>query len=144
MSGLPMNKRKQKEKEPVISEEELQRKHARWMAANSTIRAILTTAIICLFGWLSIHSAFYLPIQAAHGEITTISLAQNFLANIHADVYVAWGTAAGGVIFGEVQRRKRNRERVDKDARITELEKKLDPNRTSSLMTPGGETAQRP
>lgn len=132
----------QKRNKQVLSEDELKRRHQRWMAGLAAGKSLFTTAIIGLFVWLCFHSMFYLPIAVAHGETTTISVAQNWLANINASVYVAWGAAATGITYGELQRRKRTKERAAKDSRIAELETQIDPGRTSSGLTPGGESAR--
>ena len=108
------------------------------MARLATIKTLSMTAIIggaaIGFGYVS----FYLPIQASHGETTTITVAQTWLANVNASVYIAWGATAAVGIGAHQLYRKMIRERKLKDARIADLEKQIDPERTSSGLTPEG------
>jgi hypothetical protein len=54
------------------------------------------------------------------------------------------GAAGAGVWWGFAERKKRNRERGERDARIAALEKKVDPSRTSSGLDPQGNPTQGP
>jgi len=127
---------------PVPSEEDKRRKHQFAMACLGVVKVLGLATIIGLcvvwFGYVII----YLPIQAAHGETTTISVAQNWLANVYASVYFAWGTTAAVGIGWRRTYNKMIRERKQKDARIAELERRLDPGRTSSGLTPEGGAGQ--
>ncbi len=133
---------KQKVAAAPVSESELQRRHERWLAGCGAIKAVLVVVVVAAFCWLSIHSMFYLPIQAAHGEATTINVVQTWAANVNASVWVSWGVSSAAVAYGVSERRKRNRERAEKDSRIAKLERRLDPNRTTSGLDPGGEASQ--
>ncbi len=86
---------------------------------------------------------FYLPIEASKGQETTITVVQKLVLGAKIDVVIAWGAAAAGTAYGLLERRKRNKERAEKDARIASLEKTIDPNRTSSGVTPGGERKEK-
>lgn len=132
--------KRDKDARPVPSEAELERKHLRFLAVVQALKTVLVVALIGCFAWLIVHSMFYLPIQAAHGEATTINVVQTWLANVNASVYIAWGAATAGAAYGISERRKRNRERSEKDARLAKLERQIDPHRLSSGLTPGGET----
>jgi len=130
------NQKKKKDQQP--SEEDKVRQYRLSLARLGVFKILCMTFLIGLsfvgFGYVT----FYLPIQASHGEATTITVAQNWLANINASVYIAWGAAgiAGSAVA--VTRKKWMRERKEKDARIAQLERQLDPNRTSSGLTPEG------
>jgi hypothetical protein len=82
---------------------------------------------------------FALPVIASHGETTTISVAQNWVANLNAHVWVSWAVSAGAVGYGLNERRLRRKERSEKDARITKLEQAIDPGRTSSGVNQSGD-----
>lgn len=60
------------------------------------------------------------------------------IADWKIDVVVAWGVAAGCALWGHTERKAKLRERKEKDDRIIALEKNVDPNRTSSGLTPDG------
>ena len=126
----------------TVTEEEQKRYHQRFLAIVGGIRLLFQTAIIGVFAWLCVHSMFYLPIQAAHGETTSITVAQNWLANVNASVYLAWGASALGGAYGWRERKKRLEERKEKDDRISQLEHALDPTRSSSGLTPGGDISK--
>ncbi len=122
----------------VPSEEDKRRKHQFRMGCLGAFKTIGMTTIIALcvvwFGYVTV----YLPIQVAHGETTSISVAQNWLASVNASVYLAWGTTAAAGVGWFRTHRKMIRERGQKDARIAELERRIDPGRTSSGLTPEG------
>jgi hypothetical protein len=86
------------------------------------------------FGYVSL----YLPIQVSHGETTTINVAQNWLANLNASVYFAWGTTLVSSACTYRMYRKMIGERAKKDAEISKLQLAIDPKRTSSGLTPEG------
>jgi hypothetical protein len=110
---------------------------ARWATIKGVGVALAVALGVVGFGYVT----FYLPIQAAHGETTTISVAQNWLAKIDASVYLAWG-AAGAMGVGWLKtHRKMIRERAQKDSRNVKLEKHLDSKRTTSGLLPDGSAA---
>ena len=74
-----------------------------------------------------------------HGETTTINVAQRWLAQVDASVWVAWGTTGAVMGYAWRVRQKWKQERQQKDARIAELEKQIDPGRTSSEVTQEGD-----
>lgn len=136
--------RQKKKETPAapVSESELQRRHERWLAGCGAIKTVIIAVVIAAFCWGSVHSMFFLPIQAAHGEATTINVVQTWAANVNASVWVSWGVTVAAAGYGVSERRKRNRERAEKDSRIANLERRLDPNRTTSGLDPGGEANQ--
>ncbi len=121
------------------SEEELDRRHIRWMFIIDSCRKVVLTAFIGFWAWAVVYAGFYLPVKESAGQQTIITVAQNWVVDANIHVYLAWGAAAGGVAYGWNERRKRLRERKAKDERIIQLERKLDPNRTSSGLTTEGE-----
>jgi hypothetical protein len=123
----------------AVSEEELQRRHIRFLAVVDAAKKGLTALIYGASAVGVAYVTFYLPIQVSHGETTTITVMQNWLASVDASVYVAWGVNAALAAGWWAQRRKALREREEKDARIAALERRLDPNRTSSGLTPSGQ-----
>lgn len=94
------------------------------------------SAVACLY------VTFALPVQASHGETTTINVAQKWVANLDAQVWVSWAATAGAVGYGWNERRLRRKERADKDARIKKLEEAKDPGRTSSGINQSGDPQQ--
>ncbi len=131
-------KKKEKAQHQAPSEEDKVRQYRLALARLGVIKILGMTFLIGLsvvgFGYVT----FYLPIQASHGEATTITVAQNWLANVNASVYIAWGAAAAVGLGTREVRRRWLKERKEKDARIAQLERQLDPNRTSSRLTPEG------
>jgi len=115
-----------------VSEAEADRAHERFIMRWGTFRdlggkliwaaAIVGTAFV----------VFYLPVSASRGQATAISVTQEVAANVDLHVWIAWGAAATAAVAWKRERSRRLTERNEKDTRIRELEKKIDPNVTSS------------
>lgn len=72
------------------------------------------------------------------GQVTILSVFFSFLADIK---FVAAITLAGGAgVWAVAERILRRRKTEQLQGRIIDLEKRLDPNRTSSELTPQGTT----
>ncbi len=82
----------------------------------------------------------YLAIDSLAGQSTLADIAVNFMTNIKVSVVVSWTVAGGGVFYGLRQRKLRRDtvERVQK--RNQKLEAIIDKRRTSSQLTPRGDT----
>lgn len=122
-----------------VSEEEHQRRHTRFIFVAGGIVNVLKWLIWGAVIVASFYVTFALPVLASHGETTTITVAQNWVANVNAQVWVSWGLAAGATGYGLNERRLRRKERAEKDARIKKLEEAKDPSRTSSGVDQKGE-----
>src|SRR5437870_4040778 len=118
-----MSQKHRKKKDQPLSEEDKKRQYGLSIARLRVFKIAFMTVVICSsivgFGYVTIA----LPVQASHGEITTITVVQNWVANIKASVYIAWGATgvAGGGAW--VMRRRWLKERGEKDARIAQLER---------------------
>ena len=117
--------------------------YALWMHGINALRNVLIAAIAGASLVGVVYTGIYLPVRDAPGNETILTITQKwaFEANLH--VYLAWGAAAGGVGYGISERRKRLRERKERDTRIIELEKRIDPHRTSSGLTTEGERREK-
>lgn len=76
------------------------------------------------------------------GKHTDASLAFRFLANLQADRWFAYLFGVFGAGYGIAERRLKRRTIRRLTARTEELELRLDPNRTSSGLTPQGTTQE--
>jgi p-aminobenzoyl-glutamate transporter AbgT len=81
-------------------------------------------------------------VSALAGQETTTNVALELFANMHVSVALAWSFGVTGIIYGAIQRKLRKDviERLTK--RITELEKEIDRRRSSSRLTPRGNTPE--
>jgi hypothetical protein len=74
------------------------------------------------------------------GQRTDVSLAVKILMNLQADRWMAYLVADGAGAYGWNERRLRRKD-IERLTRHTEeLEKRIDPNRTSSRLLPDGRT----
>jgi hypothetical protein len=128
---------------PPMSEEELQRKHARFFLVVASISNVIRVAILAFAAWGIVHSAIYLPVLASSGKETLLTVSMHWFADLKLDVIAGWATGAAGVAYGETMRRKLKKERTEKDARISELEKAIDPQRSSSGLDPSGKPIKK-
>jgi hypothetical protein len=82
----------------------------------------------------------YLAVVVLAGKSTFADVGFRVLGDIKISDSIAYLFGAGGVVYGvgERQLRRRNIERLSKEK--NDLERLLDPNRTSSRLTPRGTT----
>ncbi|MEJ2228086.1 MAG: hypothetical protein P8Y67_07595, partial [Alphaproteobacteria bacterium] len=82
----------------------------------------------------------YLSITALAGKFTSAEFLVNILAKENISVTLAWSIGAIGLIYGYIQRtlRKNTVERLQ--SRIVKLERHIDDRRSSSKLTPRGDT----
>jgi hypothetical protein len=74
------------------------------------------------------------------GKHTEASIVLSLLGELKVSVGIAWGFGVGGVLYGWRQNQARRRDIRRLSLRIQQLEAKIDPNRTSSRLTPDGAT----
>lgn len=74
------------------------------------------------------------------GQSTMAQIGVSFLASIKVDSVIAYVFGGAGVAFGTVERRLRRRKTEDRAHHNQALEARLDPQRTSSGLTPAGTT----
>ena len=85
----------------------------------------------------------YLPVEASHGEATTITFILDWIAYFKINVVLAWSAAAGCIGWAIAERKKRLRERKERDDRIKKLEMQIDPSRSSSNLTTDGSQSRK-
>ncbi len=96
------------------------------------------TTMICVTVVASIYFGIYKPIQISTGEVTVITYALSFVADLKLHVWLAWGVAASCGGWALAERRLRMKERETKDRRLSDFERTLDPGRTSSNLDISG------
>lgn len=128
---------------PDVSEQELQRKHERFLA----VVVLLTQLGASFFRWGGVLAALYvsiaLPIKYSSGQTTVITYVVQWVTDLQAHIVLPWIAGASGLAYGWQQRRRRVSERAERDARIEKLELGYDPNRTSSELSPDGESRRK-
>lgn len=82
----------------------------------------------------------YLTIDSLAGQATAADIGIKLFSNIRISTALAWLLAGSGVFYGTMQRKLKGDTVERLQARIQELEKQRDPNRTSSDLTTRGET----
>jgi hypothetical protein len=83
---------------------------------------------------------FYHSVSSLSGQYTFAQIGVGFLGDLRVSEGIAYLFGAGGVIYG-VKRRKLQGDNLERTAgRLAELEKQIDPNRSSSRLTPRGKT----
>jgi len=89
--------------------------------------------------WIAGHY-IYQAITVLAGKQTDASFVVNFLLKAQADRWVAFIVAGSGVAYGLNERRLKRRD-IERLAKHTsELEKRIDPSRSSSNLLPDGRT----
>lgn len=89
-------------------------------------------------GWIAWQAQ--VAISNLAGKTTLADIGVGFLADVQVSVVLSWVVGGAGIMYGRSQRKLR-RDTVERlQARNQELEKLLDPNRSSSQLTARGET----
>lgn len=114
----------------------------RFVLLGQVIEAALRLGQAIIAGIVLVCIAYFLQkvLLAYAGKTTEANLSFSLLARVQADRWVAYIFGAGGVTYGLFERnlRQSNIKRMSK--LNSALEQKLDPNRTSSGLTPTGKT----
>jgi hypothetical protein len=95
--------------------------------------------------WIAGFVSAALIARAFAGQSTTANIAVGLVVRAYAHLgsaKVAWPITFISVTYAELQRRERQRKTVKLSRRISELELRLDPARSSSELTPTGDTRQ--
>lgn len=96
-----------------------------------------------LIKWGSLVAIIYFfkeAIVALAGKDTSSKILFSFVSDLKMDRYAAYAAAIGGAIYGMRQRKLRKDTIERLQSRIVDLEKRLDPGRTTSTLTNRGET----
>lgn len=105
------------------------------VVAGPALRAVPWCLLLFAVAW------FTRDVLVAYaGQTTSANVIVKLIADLRVAVVVPWALAAGGVAYGLRQKHLKEDaiERLTK--RPQELEKLIDPNRTSSQLTPRGRT----
>jgi len=102
--------------------------------------AIVANNLIKWGGLVAISYFIYLSIDSLAGETTAADIGIGLLADIKLSDAAAWVFGGSGTVYGLRQRTLRRSTIERLQARIKELEKAIDPKRTSSGLTTRGET----
>ncbi len=118
---------------------------SRYIRQSRITHAITTTiTTIAKYGTLlGIAYCMYLSIAVLAGKTTLANIGISFLGNVKISEAVAWLFGVSGVAFGYKQRQLRRKTVEHLQTRNIEIEQQIDPNRTSSTLTPRGDTNPR-
>ncbi|MEW6351245.1 MAG: hypothetical protein AB1646_19490 [Thermodesulfobacteriota bacterium] len=102
--------------------------------ASIVNRLIPWAALVFIAHWI------YLAILALAGQKTIADIGISFLGSVTVSEALAVVLGGGGIAYG-LKQRKLRRDTIERlQARIQDLERRLDPNRTSSSLTRRGTT----
>lgn len=130
-----MSRRKSKSKAELIAENEALHRHG----VGSSIAKVLTS----LIQWVGLSSITYFAFRAIDslsGQATTADIGVSFMADIKVSVMLSWAAGAAGVAYGYGQRKLRKNTVEKLHKRNQELESEFDKRRSSSQLTPKGDT----
>jgi hypothetical protein len=100
-----------------------------------TVRVLLVSVAVVVIVYFVTHA-----LEALAGKSTDANIFVSLLANMEISVALAWGVGVAGVAYGRHQRGLRKTTIARLQGRIHDLETNIDPNRTSSRLTPQGDT----
>jgi hypothetical protein len=91
-------------------------------------------------GFAFIAWCFWGVAASLSGEQTSASIVFRAALDMRADQYIAYILGGGGVVYGIRERRLRRKTTERLSERTASLEKRIDPNRTSSGLPSTGDT----
>lgn len=102
------------------------------MVSRGQVRrtAIRTVGAVACVGFA------YLAIASIAGTTTIADFGLSIAANLRLSIVLAWGTTAAAIGWASWERYTRHRTTREMAAHIDSLEKRLDPDRTSSGLNP--------
>jgi hypothetical protein len=120
-----------------VSEAELRyRLHCRIVdMIGAAVHTIVPWTAAALVAWF-----FYRSVASLAGQYTFAQIGVGFLGDFKVSEGLAYAFGTGGVVYG-AKRRKLQGDNLERTAkRLSELEKRIDPKRSSSRLTPRGKT----
>lgn len=129
---------KNKRRADHLSEEDKKRLHElrllRWQASISIVKLVIVVS-----GLLSsLYIVFALPVLYSAGKTTTINHVVSWMQSVNLPLWIAMVICTALGIGWERERSGRLKERKEAGGRIAELERQIDPARTSSGLLPDG------
>jgi hypothetical protein len=108
----------------------------RWLDILATVVQLgIPWGAACFIAYMVFRS-----VDALAGKVTLAELGANLVGNVRINEAVAWILASLFGLYGLNERRLRRKHIERLAPQISELESRLDPNRTSSRLTPRGTT----
>jgi hypothetical protein len=102
---------------------------------GSAVHSVVPWTAVVFIAWF-----FYRSVASLAGRYTFSQIGVGFLGDFKISEGIAYVFGTGGVVYG-VRRRKLQGDNVERTAkRISDLEKRIDPKRSSSRLTPRGKT----
>ncbi len=103
-----------------------------------TVRAIEAVAKPAMYVLLARYA--YFSIEALAGKKTDASFVLNYIFASGGDHWLPWVVSFFAMLYGSAQHVLRKRKTAYFSKRISDLELRIDPSRTSSELLPTGET----
>ena len=126
---------KKKSLEVLEAENRLLRQTASSQAWAAVVISFFKFTTISILGICA-----YLSIDSLAGKMTMAQVVISFLGQMTVSKSVAYILGFGGILFGVYERRLRKKTLAHLHPRVKELEKLIDPRRSTSTLTTEGET----
>lgn len=114
---------------------------------EQAVRFMVISKILDLAGqivngaiWIALAYIGYLAIDSLAGKTTVANIVLKYLTAEESDYGFPWILVGAFAIWAVLERRLRKRKIESLQGHIRELEKRLDPNRTTSGLLPTGDT----
>ena len=117
------------------AENRLLRLFSTTQAITSTLNTLIRWVGLGWLGWCA-----YLSVSVLAGKTTLADVGVKVLADVRFSEAAAWVFGASGVGYGLRQRKLRGDTTARQQGRIRKLEATVDPGRSSSDLTPRGQT----
>lgn len=138
MSG-DTKKRDGRTKEQLLADNEFLRRGGWAEQIGPTVR--LALSVVCILGvaYIAKDAAIGVARELA-GKETNANVVWSFLNDFRVSILFGWGVGAAGVLYGLKERRLRKRTVERLARRVADFEIQHDKGRTSSQLTPRGDT----
>lgn len=129
-----MSKREKTKAELLAENKELRRTKLTLAITEILVTLIKSAAVVICFYF------FTAALNNLSGKTTTANIIVDFLGSISISDIVGIVFGAGGVIYGMIERRQRQKMIERLHGRVKKMEQKIDPKRSSSNITAFGDT----
>ena len=129
-----MSKREKTKAELLAENKELRRTKLSLSITEILVTLIKSIAVVVCFYF------FTSALNNLSGKTTTANIVVDFLGSVSISDFVGIVFGAGGVIYGMIERRQRQKMIDRLHGRVKKMEQQIDPKRSSSNITTFGDT----
>jgi hypothetical protein len=132
-------RRDSRTKEQLLAEIDFLRRGGWAAQVGPTVRYLTVAAAAMVIAWFAKEAVVGVAVAFA-GKTTNANVAMRLIQDLNVSISLAWAVGISGVGYGWRQRKLRKETTERLSERIKRYEEQIDPSRTTSSLTPQGDT----